>query len=174
VDAAGEKRLVAYVTSKNGPLAPSELREFIRTKLPAYMVPSRLVFLDQFPLTPNGKIDRSLLPAPENAIERSRHFAAPGTPNEQRIADVWRDVLLLREIGIHDNFFELGGDSLSATRAFARINNAFGVRLTLRDFFEHPTIAGLAGLLPEGFVAPAAPTPIPRQPRVKQEVGFDA
>ena len=165
-DAVGEQRLVGYIISRNGPPVASELREFIRAKLPAYMVPAQFVVLKQFPLTPNGKVDVRRLPAPEGAPEATRTFVAPRTEDEQRLAQIWREVLLLKQVGIADNFFDLGADSLSATRAFARINVGFGIRISLRDIFEHPTIASLAEIIRKGNSrSTALNMPIPRRLR---------
>ena len=143
-DASGEKRLVGYLVTRNGPPPVGELRDFIRAKLPAYMVPTHFVMLKDFPLTPNGKIDARRLPAPEEMAARSRSYVAPRDEHERALAEIWQEVLALRQIGADDDFFEMGADSLSATRAFARINRQFGINLPLRAIFENPTVARLA------------------------------
>jgi acyl carrier protein len=99
--------------------------------------------LKEFPLTPNGKLDIRNLPAPDGSVNSSRVYVAPETEDQQKLGDIWCEVLLLSQIGLNENFFDLGADSLSATRAFARINNAFNVHITLRDIFDHPTIGEL-------------------------------
>jgi amino acid adenylation domain-containing protein len=163
----GERRLVGYVVSKNGPPSFSELRDYLKSRLPAYMVPSQFVLLPKFPLTPNGKVDRKSLPKPENQRATATEYRAPGTADEQRLAEIWREVLAIQEIGVDDDFFDLGGDSLAATRAFARINRIFGVDLSLRAMLERPTIRALAELVAhsKGTAASASQNVIPRQPR---------
>ncbi len=143
-DSFGEKRLVSYLVTKNGPPSLGELRDFIRAKLPAYMVPTHFVTLKEFPLTPNGKIDTRRLPAPEGVAPRTRSDVAPRDDHERVLAEVWQVVLALQQIGRDDDFFELGADSLSATRAFARINRLFGIKLPLKAIFEYPTVSKLA------------------------------
>jgi acyl carrier protein len=129
------------------------------------MVPAQFVLLKEFPLTPNGKIDIRQLPAPETVVEVSRARVAPTNRDEVAVAEIWQEVLSLRDASIDDNFFDLGGDSLSATRAFARINKAFSTTLTLREILDHPTIRSLAELVTKSKgTAPALPA-IPRQPR---------
>ena len=165
-DSFGEKRLVGYIISKNGPPDTAELRDFVKSKLPHYMVPAQFVTLKQFPLTPNGKIDLRQLPPPESVPPGNRTVVMPRTSHEQAIAEIWREVLPCNQLGIDDNFFELGGDSLSATRAFARINRSFGTSMTLREVLEHPTIRALGELVSASNAkASVAPSSIPRQPR---------
>jgi non-ribosomal peptide synthetase component F/alpha-ketoglutarate-dependent taurine dioxygenase len=109
------------------------------------MVPASFVVLDQLPLTPNGKVDRKALPAPEQARVRSaRPFVAPRTPTEVALAELWRQVLGVEQVGTDDNFFELAGDSLLATQVVARLRGLFSVELPLQSFFERPTVAALA------------------------------
>jgi acyl carrier protein len=143
-DASGERRLVGYLVTRDGVPAVGELREFIRAKLPAYMVPTHFVLMKDFPLTPNGKIDARRLPAPEEMPPRSLDYVAPKDDHERALAEIWQEVLALRQIGADDDFFDLGADSLSATRAFARINRRFKINLPLRAIFENPTVAKLA------------------------------
>lgn len=162
-DALGEKRLVGYIISRDGSPSTAELRDFARTKLPLYMVPAQFVTLEQFPLTPNGKIDLRRLPAPGGSAAARRDYSAPRGADEQRLADIWGEVLLLTQVGIDDDFFELGGDSLSATRAFARTNQAFGTNLTLREMLDHPTIRTLSELVSRSKgTTPARPPILPR------------
>jgi amino acid adenylation domain-containing protein len=170
-DAPGDRRLVAYVVAGPG-AAPeaAELRAHLAGRLPEYMVPGAFVALASLPLTPGGKLDRRALPAPEHAA--AEEFVAPRTPAEETLAGIWREVLGVERVGVRDRFFELGGHSLLATRVVSRIRGAFGVALTVRAMFEHPTIEGLAGLLAKpGFMDAAgvadepAITAIPRRGR---------
>src|SRR5205807_1891235 len=133
-DAAGDKRLVAYIVSDQQPAPMStELRSFLREKLPDYMVPPAFVLLDALPRTPNGKVDRQALPAPEWAsLESAKAFVAPRTPGEELLVGIWAQVPGVEQVGIHDNFFELGGHSLLVTQVISRIRNTFQVDLPLR------------------------------------------
>ncbi|MEH1800658.1 MAG: amino acid adenylation domain-containing protein [Nostoc sp.] len=141
----GNKSLVAYLIAKDHPPTSSTLRNCLKTKLPDYMIPGAFVFLEAFPLTPNGKINRRALPAPD-ADQRNLEvdFVAPCTPTEQELATIWLEVLKLKQVGIHDNFFELGGHSLLATQVISRLREAFYLNFPLRYLFENPTIAELA------------------------------
>lgn len=145
-DKLGDKRLVAYVVPRQGKgSSTSELRLFLRNKLPEYMVPSAFVLLKNFPLTPNGKVDRLALPSPDTARPNVEDtFVAPRTPAEKHLAEIWSKVLRLERIGVYDNFFDLGGHSLLATQVVSRLRDTFEVDLALRDLFEKPTIADLA------------------------------
>jgi amino acid adenylation domain-containing protein len=148
-DVPGDKRLVAYVVASPGPaLTFSELRSFLKDKLPDYMIPSAFVFLDLLPLTPNGKVNRRALPTPD--LERSRletKFVAPRTQVEKDLAKIWGEMLGLEPVGVHDNFFDLGGHSLLVTQVMSRIRENFEMELPLPRFFETPTIAGLTELI---------------------------
>ncbi len=124
------------------------LRETLRSKLPEHMVPSAFVLLDKIPLTPNGKLDRKALPAPEEVrLESSSRYAAPRTPAEETLCRILSEVLRVERVGIYDNFFELGGHSLKATQALSRIRDLLQVDLPLRVIFEAPTAAALAELV---------------------------
>jgi len=154
-DTVGDVRLVAYVT---GPSSSNELREHLKQKLPHYMVPAAFVALDKLPLSPNGKIDRRLLPAPEALThDVETDFVAPRDQREEMIAGIWAAVLSVEQVGIHDNFFDLGGHSLLATQVIARINEAFYVDLPLSYLFESPTVAALAGRIQESGTHEAQP-----------------
>jgi amino acid adenylation domain-containing protein len=146
-DQRGEKQLVAYVVPESEQVpTTSELRDLLKDKLPDYMVPSTFVLLDALPLTPNGKLDRLALPAPSlTRPQLDTNFVAPRTPVEERLVEIWEEVLALERVGIHDDFFELGGHSLLATRVVSRVRKVFQVELPLRYLFETPTVAGLAG-----------------------------
>jgi non-ribosomal peptide synthase protein (TIGR01720 family) len=143
----GEKRLVAYVVLAPGQ-APSvsELRSWLTEKLPEYMAPSAFVMLDALPLTPNGKVDRQALPAPEGERPSlDAAFIAPRTATEEMLAGIWSQVLGVKQVGVNDNFFELGGDSILSIQVIAKANQA-GLRLTPRQLFQFPTVAGLAAV----------------------------
>ncbi|HEX8118977.1 MAG TPA: condensation domain-containing protein, partial [Pyrinomonadaceae bacterium] len=130
----------------------SALREWLRGRLPEYMVPSAFVVLEGFPLTPNGKVDRKALPAPGPArVAAGAGYEAPRTPVEEVLAGVFAEVLKAGRVGASDNFFELGGHSLLATQAAARAREALGVEVGLRQFFEHPTVRGLAAVVEEAL-----------------------
>jgi len=154
-----EKRLVAYVVSKQEPPPTvSELRSFLKEKLPEYMLPSAFMFLDALPLTPNGKIDCQALPAPDQSRpDLESRFVAPRTPVEGGLAGIWSEVLKLKRVGIHDNFFELGGHSLLATQVMSRVHKTFEVEVPLRSLFENPTIAELAVQIVQGEAKKVAP-----------------
>lgn len=145
-DATGDKRLVGYIVPVFGtPVTASSLRDILLTRLPDYMIPSTFVLLAELPTTPNGKIDRAALPAPDatNTV-REEVFVAPTTPTEELIAGIVSTLLNLERVGIDENFFMLGGHSLLGTQIIARVANTFGVDLALRTLFEAPTIRQLS------------------------------
>ncbi|NEQ78399.1 MAG: amino acid adenylation domain-containing protein [Okeania sp. SIO2C9] len=121
-----------------------QLREYLESRLPEYMVPSGLMVLSQLPLTPNGKVDRKALPVPDMASSVLTEYVAPQTETQKILAEIWQEVLGIEQIGIHDNFFDLGGHSLMATKVVSRVRQGFGNELTLQGLFESPTIAGIA------------------------------
>ncbi|MEG4235607.1 amino acid adenylation domain-containing protein [Microcoleus sp. Pol11C3] len=124
------------------------LRDYLKQKLPDYMIPSAFVLVKALPLTPNGKIDRRALAAPDNFHnEQEDKFVAPRTPSEAKLAAMWAEVLGVQQVGINDNFFELGGHSLLATQIISRIRQAFAIELPLRHLFEAPTIASLGKII---------------------------
>ena len=145
-DEPGQKRLVAYMTAIAGlDLRIRDLRELAKVKLPDYMVPSAFVILPELPLTPNKKVDRRALPAPNRVRpEYAGPWVAARTPTEEALAEIWAAVLCLDRVGVHDNFFELGGHSLLATRMISRVRDRFDVDLPLCDIFESPTLGRLA------------------------------
>jgi thioesterase domain-containing protein/acyl carrier protein len=144
----GEKRLTGYIVSLPDTVTTAELRQHLKTSLPDYMVPADFVFLKSFPLTPNGKVDRRALPAPEpSATVESENFVAPRNEFESAMARVWQQILGKRPIGAHDNFFELGGHSLLAVRLVSRIEKQFGKKLTITALIQAPTVAGLVSML---------------------------
>jgi amino acid adenylation domain-containing protein len=140
------KRLIAYYTPKPGEEAPvgSELRMLLKQTLPEHMVPSFFIALDAFPLTPNDKIDRAALPAPDIAGTLAEQYAAPRTPIEHTLAGIWQQVLKLPRVGIHDHFFEIGGHSLLVVQVVTRIAQALNVDVAVMDLYRYPTIAALA------------------------------
>ena len=143
-DKNGEKRLAAYVVVGKATKA-DQLRAFLQGELPEYMVPSAIVMLEQLPLTPNGKVDFRALPSPEaEGAKAERPYVAPSTPEEEKMAAIWREVLRVECVSIHDNFFEMGGHSLLATQIISRIRNIFQVQMPLHSFLDTPTVAQLA------------------------------
>ena len=169
-DIPGNKRLVAYIVASDKLLTTNELREFIKQKLPEYMVPSVFVTLDTLPLTPNGKVDRKALPAPDGDITREdeNEYVAPRTQIEQTLTNIWQQLLLKEKISIHDNFFEIGGDSILSIQVVSRAKNS-GIQITPKQIFQNQTIAQLAKVAnttvspqcQQGIVTGSAPlTPI--------------
>ncbi len=129
----------------------TNLRDFLKQKLPEYMVPGAFVVLDSLPLTASGKLDRRALPAPVISIHRTEVVhAAPETALQKSLASIWSDVLQVNAVGVHDNFFELGGHSLLAVRLFAQIEKKLGKRLPLATLFQAPTVAQLAAVIEKG------------------------
>ena len=144
-DAPGEKKLVAYVVAKKDDCSTTELRAFLAQKLPAYMLPSAFVVLDVLPLSPNGKLDRAALPAPQTpAAENSNAPISPQSEMELKIAEIWRRVLGLQQVSVKDNFFDVGGDSLQLLEAHAELQKVIDSDLTMTDLFEYTTISALA------------------------------
>jgi amino acid adenylation domain-containing protein len=145
-DSAEDRRLVAYVVSAPDQVCTNnQLRSYLRAKLPEYMMPSAFMFLESLPLTPNDKVDRKTLPAPDpSRPELEERFAAPRSPIEEIIAEIWAGVLKVEKVGIQDNFFDLGGHSLLATQVVSRVREAFQTDLPVRALFEAPTVAALA------------------------------
>ena len=143
-DVPGDQRITAYMTVVGEAPPVSALRAHLQEHLPAYMIPAAFMEVPAFPLTPNGKIDRRALPAPEGNTTVEQTYIAPRTPAEATLADIWADLLGLERVGVEDNFFELGGHSLLATQMMSRIRDAFQVAVPLRALFESPTVASLA------------------------------
>ena len=166
-DIPGRKSLVAYIVPANQIIAlTSELRQYLKAKLPDYMIPNAFVILEALPLTQHGKIDHRALPAPEFSSED--RYVAPRTFIEDTLATIWAQVLRVKEVGIDDNFFELGGDSILSISIIARAKQT-GLQLTVKQLFAHQTIAELAAVtgtskefqIEQGFVTGEMPlTPI--------------
>jgi acyl carrier protein len=148
-DAPDDKRLVAYIVAKAG-AAPtiSELRASLRETLPEYALPSSLVVLDLMPLTPNGKVDYGVLPAPENLRPQlAEDYVAPKTSLERTIAAVWQDVLGIDNVGVHDNFFDLGGHSLLVVQVNSKLRKELNRDISLVEMFKYPSVSALATFL---------------------------
>nr|CUX79061.1 Octapeptin synthase subunit B [Niallia circulans] len=141
-DASGQYQLCAYFVADK-PLAVGELRGALSQELPGYMIPAHFVGLERMPLTPNGKIDRKALPAPEGNALAGREYVAPRTDAEKALADVWKSVLSAGRVGVTDHFFELGGDSIKSIQVSSRLHQA-GYKLEIKDLFKYPTIAQLS------------------------------
>ena len=188
-DVPGDKRIVAYIvpTSQESPpqkqseeaqvqaeqvsrqqnsLAHlvSQLRSYLKERLPDYMVPSAFVVLEALPVTPSGKVDRRALPAPEIRPADLPTFVAPRTPIEETLANIWANILRVEEVGIHDNFFTLGGDSLLAVQIIARLRVSLGVELSFSRLLEFPTVEGLAVIVEEFRKHQLPTTALPLQP----------
>ncbi|MCZ8125784.1 MAG: amino acid adenylation domain-containing protein [Microcystis sp. LE19-114.1B] len=144
-DVPGNKSLVAYIVPQNYQLVARDVRSYLSQKLPNYMIPNAFVFLDKFPLTANGKINRLGLPAADISQQNfGVEFVAPRTSTERELVTIWTEVLQLTKVGIYDNFFELGGHSLLATQLISRLKETFEIEFPFRYLFENPTISQLA------------------------------
>jgi len=146
---AHEKRLIAYAVARD--TTGYALGNFLKARLPDYMVPSSVVVLDRLPLTLNGKVDRNLLPPPpRESREEQANYVAPQKPIEEVLARIWSEGLRLPRVGTRDNFFELGGNSLLATRTLWRMQDALKADVSLQQFVTNPTIAELVGVIESG------------------------
>jgi amino acid adenylation domain-containing protein len=167
-DQPGHNRLVAYVVAQESALLSNDLlRQRLQTHLPDFMIPSAFVLLPALPKTPNGKVDRKALPAPDWSQAAADEHVAPQTPLQTLLANSWAAVLGVERIGIHDNFFSLGGHSLLATQLVSRLRDSLQIEVALRALFEAPTVASLAERLEQerrGSMAQTAP-PIQPAPR---------
>ena len=166
-DVPGEKRLVAYVVGdrEHTPTA-NDLRSFLKEKLPEYMVPAVFMVLDSLPTMPNGKVDRSALPKPDQTRpETAKAFVAPRDDLELQLTGLWEEVLSIRPIGVTDNFFELGGHSLLAVRLFALIEKRLDKKLPLAALFRGATVADLAHIIRDSPSSQAPSSLVPIQPR---------
>lgn len=163
-DAGGEPYLAAYLVAPGQEPTGRTIQDFLRSRLPDYMVPAVVVCLPALPLTANGKVDRRVLPEPDRDGSGARRFVAPRTATEEILAGLWSEVLKRDGIGIHDNFFDLGGHSLLATQVMSRLRQAFCVELPLRTVFEAPSIAQLAQAVEAGRKNGIGEQPPPMQP----------
>ncbi|KYC42719.1 non-ribosomal peptide synthetase [Scytonema hofmannii PCC 7110] len=168
-EADNNSRLVAYITviEKSVNLG-DRLKDYLKTHLPNYMVPSQIMVLDKLPLTPNGKLDRRSLPAPD--IATSTEEEMPVTPTEKLLAALWQTLLKTKSVSRQDNFFELGGHSLLATQLVARIRDIFGVELPVRKVFEQSILSELATEIDSRGAMPCARTTIAPQPENDSKV----
>ncbi|MFV9833052.1 amino acid adenylation domain-containing protein [Bacillus stercoris] len=146
---SGEPELCAYIEG----LERNEVRAQLERRLPGYMIPAHMIEMEQWPVTPSGKLDRNALPAPNGAAD-AETYTAPRNVTEMKLAQLWEDVLKNGPVGIHDNFFDRGGHSLKATALVSRISKEFDVQVPLKDVFAHPTIEGLASVIREGTDSP--------------------
>ena len=154
-DEHGDKRLVAYVVM-DGALDKEALQTQLQESLPEYMIPQLWVQLDEMPLTSNGKLDRKALPDPDSSDLSTKAYVAPRTELEERLVEIWQELLGIEKVGVYDNFFELGGQSLLAIRLIARIRK-LGYTVNIGDFYADPTIALLSAKLTsidEGYKVP--------------------
>lgn len=167
----GERYLVAYIVPKaSAKLRPHELRQHLQQKLPDYMLPTRYVRLEQLPVTPNGKLDRSAFPPPTaDDWDAQEDYVAPRTPVEEAIAQIWSELFRLNRVSIQSNFFELGGHSLLATRIAAHIRETFQVDLPLHVLFQQPTIAALATYVATAINQQEGDDPLALQPLPRTE-----
>ncbi|NEQ78177.1 MAG: amino acid adenylation domain-containing protein [Okeania sp. SIO2C9] len=154
-DNLGNKRLVAYLVletktpaSSNPKVSEIEqidtVKQYLKERLPEYMIPSGFVVLSQLPLTPSGKLDRKALPVPDVASSVSTEYVAPETETQKVLAEIWAQVLGIEKVGIHDNFFDLGGHSLLATQVVSRIRQAFDIEFPLKKIFESSTVESIS------------------------------
>ena len=165
-DVPGDKRLVAYVVPERGAAGatPLELREWLKSRLPEYMVPAAVVVLDRLPISPNGKLDRQALPAPER--DRSDvTFVPPRSDLERQIAALWAEVLGVGAVGLADNFFDLGGHSLLLVQVHRRLREQLGLDVSIVELFQFPTIESLARHVTSAVAPEAAATPADRTGR---------
>jgi amino acid adenylation domain-containing protein len=165
-DQPGHQRLVAYVVPEAGTtLQMEELRLHIKKSLPEFMLPSSIVVLEAFPLSPNGKIDRKSLPSPdEQSLEPARDYMAPQDPLEQVLTHLWAKVLRVGRVGLHDNFFDLGGHSLLAVRIIVEIEKLYKKRLPLATLLQMPTVGDLASVLRKEQWVPSWSSLVPIRP----------
>ncbi|MYR02007.1 phosphopantetheine-binding protein, partial [Streptomyces sp. SID6139] len=157
VPTAAGPALAGYAVPAEGAAPdPAELRRYLRSELPDYMVPLTITVLDRLPVTANSKTDLAALPSPAPAAAE-RPYEAPRDDTERALAALWEQLLGADRVGVHDNFFELGGHSLLATRLLAEIRSGLGAAVTVRRFFAGPTVAELALATAESAAAPEPP-----------------
>ncbi len=140
---SGNSYLCAYISSTRE-LAIAELRSYLAMELPEYMIPAYFIQLDKLPLTANGKVDRKALPEPDGSITTGTEYVAPSNEIEEKLQEIWSEVLGIEKIGVNDSFFELGGHSLKAINVASKIHRELNVSIPLRELFKTPTIKGLA------------------------------
>jgi amino acid adenylation domain-containing protein len=164
-------RLVAYVTQAEKSVTLGiEIKEYLKNRLPNYMIPSQIMVLEQLPLTANGKLDRRALPAPNTAA--ASDLEIPVTPTEEILASLWQGLLKIQSVGRSDNFFELGGHSLLATQLIARIRDSFGVELPVRKVFEQSILSELAREINKASTSVALPPILPQSENQPKTLSF--
>ncbi|MHC5761407.1 phosphopantetheine-binding protein, partial [Nostoc sp.] len=148
-DEPGNLQLVAYVVAKTEPVPSiSELRSFLKEKLPDHMLPSAFMMLENLPLAPSGKVDRKALPKPDNLRpELETAYVLPRNEMEHVIADIWQKILKVEKVGIQDNFFDLGGHSLNVLQVYSKLRELYKADLVITDLFKYPTISSIARYL---------------------------
>jgi acyl carrier protein len=166
-EAGEEKRLVAYLLlqSEERP-SNAELSDALKQQLPDYMIPAQFVIVDEWPLTPSGKVDRKALPAPPDTTrEADLDFIVPSTGSEKEIVAIWKEVLQVDSVGVYDNFFELGGHSLLLIQVRVKLEEKFERHIAIADLFKYPTVSALAKLLDQHEEKNITPTPAKRRTR---------
>ncbi|WP_242295072.1 condensation domain-containing protein, partial [Bacillus cereus group sp. BfR-BA-01381] len=166
-----DKYLVGYVILKQEyELSVFELRNYLKEKLPEYMIPTAFVLMDSFPLNANGKVDKKLLPEPDQInLGLEVTYVGPRSPIEELLVDIWSGILKIEKIGIYDNFFDLGGHSLLATQVTSRIRDVLQIDLPLRTFFEDPTVAGILNNIEKMKRDSSYSQSLPIQPVTREE-----
>jgi amino acid adenylation domain-containing protein len=164
-------RLIAYITEvKKSVNLEIEVKEYLKNRLPNYMIPSQIMVLEQLPLTANGKLDRRALPIPNT--DASTELEIPVTPIEEILASIWQNLLKIKSVGRSDNFFELGGHSLLATQLIARIRDSFGVELSVRKVFEQSVLSELAREIDKASTNVALPSITPQPENEPKTLSF--
>jgi amino acid adenylation domain-containing protein/non-ribosomal peptide synthase protein (TIGR01720 family) len=167
-DRPGQRQLVAYSAAQGQQPPAADLRRWLESSLPQYMIPHHFVAMERLPRTPNGKVDRRALPAPELGVARAQALpfgkALPATAAEQLLAGIWSEVLGIAEVGAEDGFFELGGHSLLLTQVLGKVRRTFGVEPTLRALFEASTLAQQARVIEAARAAAATGSPVDAAP----------
>ena len=153
-------RLIPQVVRHQPPVAVEALRAHLAERLPEYMVPAAYVWMERFPLTPNGKTDRGALPAPGSDAFAARGYEAPAGETEEALAEIWAELLGVERVGRHDDFFQLGGNSMLATRLVFRIRREMDVEIPVGDVFENPELSLLAQHLLDAQLAQFDPDQI--------------
>ena len=170
-EADSNHRLVAYITeAKKSVNLEIEVKEYLKNRLPNYMIPSQIMVLEQLPITANGKLNRRALPIPN--IDASTELEIPGTPIEEILANIWQNLLIIKSVSRSDNFFELGGHSLLATQLIARIRDSFGVELSVRKVFEQSVLSELAREIDKASTSVALPSITPQPENEPKTLSF--
>ncbi|MHC5762850.1 non-ribosomal peptide synthetase [Nostoc sp.] len=178
-DVPDDKYLVAYIVPNQEQIAMQDvqsfvslLRQFLKEKLPEYMMPKAYVILESLPLTPNGKVDRRALPTPDTISFNNQDYVAPRSQVEKLLAQIWAKVLGKEQVGIHDNFFELGGHSLLATQLISRIRDTFQIDVPVRNLFAAPTVEQLTKYIETTFWAAKGVDKVGTTGQEREEVEF--